>query len=417
MIIILGFALSGCNPETNTFAITYTISEGGSISGDLHQTVEKGKNGTSVTAIADDDYIFIGWSDGYQHETRQEINVNSNINVCANFEKKKTPSSQKLNEPTNIRIEGDILKWNAIFEASGYMIDIDGNMHEIDIEEFSLSSLPKSSVYFIKIMAKGNGTTYTDSEYSEVLKYFAETSMNLKYASINNGEAYEVFRGTEENTDLVIAEYYNGKPVVSIGERAFEGFDVLKRVTIPNAVKNIKDWAFAKCNGLLNIDIPQSVEEIGNYAFANCSGLKSLFVPNSTKNIGEGAFIYCAGLQEITLGTGLTEINDWIFGECISLKKFEIPSNIKIIGKYAFFNCKELTEISLGVGVTDIKEGAFSLCSGLLNITISAVVKYIGYYAFGGCENITIIVQGYESTPDGWDKEWNFDNCRVIWGN
>lgn len=43
MIIVLGILLSGCKPETENSSITYTISEGGSISGDLHQTVERAK--------------------------------------------------------------------------------------------------------------------------------------------------------------------------------------------------------------------------------------------------------------------------------------------------------------------------------------------------------------------------------------
>lgn len=417
LIIALMFALAGCksNPEPEQFSVSYTAAIGGSISGNLSQTIEKGGNSTAVTAIANDDYIFIGWSDGNQNKTRQETNVQENLNLYANFEKKNSTASEKLTAPANLQYEITTLLWNVVDGANGYIIDIDGNTHETINTTFSLASLPTTSVYFIKVKAKGNDSTYTDSEFSDVIIFFAGTSANLKYESINNGEAYEVSQGTETATNIVVAEYYNGKPVVSIGEHAFEDYSELEKITIPNSVINIKDWAFANCNGLQSIEIPNNVVSIGEYGFANCNKLKSLIIPNKVNNIGEGAFIYCTGLLEITIGDGLIEISDWMFGECSSLEKIEIPNNINIVGKYAFFNCIKMAEASMGTGVTEIKEGAFALCSNLPSITISEDIIYIGYFAFGGCDNLTIKVIAHESTPEEWDADWNFDNCAVIW--
>ena len=75
--------------QKQTYTITYTASEGGRIQGSTGQTVNANGNGTSVTAVANEGYDFIGWSDGVTAATRQETNVNDNINVTANFRKKQ----------------------------------------------------------------------------------------------------------------------------------------------------------------------------------------------------------------------------------------------------------------------------------------------------------------------------------------
>lgn len=35
--------------------------------------------------------------------------------------------------------------------------------------------------------------------------------------------------------------------------------------------------------------------------------------------------------------------------------------------------------------------------------------------AFKGCKNLTIYCQAKEK-PEGYDNDWNFDNCNVVWG-
>lgn|GEM_PF-3054273 len=67
------------------YDLSYTAGAGGSIIGEVSQTVEKGANGSSVTAVADDGYEFVQWSDGVQMATRQDLNVQGNISVTAQF--------------------------------------------------------------------------------------------------------------------------------------------------------------------------------------------------------------------------------------------------------------------------------------------------------------------------------------------
>jgi hypothetical protein len=72
-------------PTPTTYNITYNASEGGSIQGNAAQTLSAGQSGTSVTAIAEPGYRFIQWSDGLTTVTRAALDVQTNLQVTAEF--------------------------------------------------------------------------------------------------------------------------------------------------------------------------------------------------------------------------------------------------------------------------------------------------------------------------------------------
>jgi len=78
---------------------------------------------------------------------------------------------------------------------------------------------------------------------------------------------------------LAIPLTYDGKPVTSIGDRAF--------------------W---KCTNLTSVTIPDSVTRIGRSAFNSCSSLTSVTIPDSVTSIENGAFFGCSSLKRITFG-------------------------------------------------------------------------------------------------------------------
>lgn len=74
-------------PQENYYTVTYLAEEGGAIDGIAEQSVKEGENAEAVTAVHDDGYYFVKWSDGVTTATRQDINVTSEIIVTAEFEK------------------------------------------------------------------------------------------------------------------------------------------------------------------------------------------------------------------------------------------------------------------------------------------------------------------------------------------
>ena len=74
--------------ERDYYIVTYENSENGRIEGTLVQNVKKGGSTSNVTAIADDGYIFVGWSDGRTVATRHDAYVTADITVHPVFKKK-----------------------------------------------------------------------------------------------------------------------------------------------------------------------------------------------------------------------------------------------------------------------------------------------------------------------------------------
>ena len=101
---------------------------------------------------------------------------------------------------------------------------------------------------------------------------------------------------------LAIPLTYDGKPVTSIGDRAFWKCSNLTSVTIPDSVTRIGLWAFRRCSSLTSVTISDSVTYIGEYAFSGCTSLTSVTIPDSVISIYNGAFEGCTSLKRITFG-------------------------------------------------------------------------------------------------------------------
>lgn len=82
-----------------TVVLSYNATEGGRIDGSSRQTLKKGDDGQRVTAIANAGWHFTSWSDGSTEASRQDTNVQADLQVTAGFEK-DTPTPPASNPPT-----------------------------------------------------------------------------------------------------------------------------------------------------------------------------------------------------------------------------------------------------------------------------------------------------------------------------
>ena len=210
--------------------------------------------------------------------------------------------------------------------------------------------------------------------------------------------------------ELVIPATIEGKPVTSIGNKAFDECTSLTSITIPDSVTSIVLRAFSGCTSLTSITIPDSVTSIGDEVFINCTNLASITIPDSVTSIGDGAFWNCTNLTSITFGTNskFTSIAVSAFYQCTSLTSITIPDSVTSIGGSAFAGCSSLTSITIPDSVTSIGNGAFSGCTSLTSITILDGVTSIGRGAFFGCTNLTTITIPSSVTTIG-DKA--FSGC------
>lgn len=73
------------SPVAVRYTLTYTVFANGSLTGATAQTVARGGGGSPVTAVPDEGYHFVRWSDGSTVNPRTDLNVQADTAVTANF--------------------------------------------------------------------------------------------------------------------------------------------------------------------------------------------------------------------------------------------------------------------------------------------------------------------------------------------
>ena len=130
------------------------------------------------------------------------------LGACNNNDKNPTtpPAPVKLTAPTNLQITGLELKWTAVLNASGYKVDVNGTAYDAAGAIYSLAPLiAPGNTYQIKVMAKGNGTNYTDSDWSAVKSHTTDPVSEPLY-NLPEGLNVEIEIRKETNTLGVITK-------------------------------------------------------------------------------------------------------------------------------------------------------------------------------------------------------------------
>ena len=279
---------------------------------------------------------------------------------------------------------------------------------------------------------------------------YQEGTEGLSYSLVENGEAYLVTSiGTATGDNIVISNFYQGKPVVGIAEHAFYHCSELTSITIPEGIKSVASYAFFDCTRLEKITISNSVISIGSsafyntayynnasnwengvlyigkhlvnvqttlsgaytvkegtcciasYAFSYCVDLTSITIPDSVIGIGEGVFSGCNKLTAFVVTPGSSQYHS--AGNCLidtveknliaGCNNSLIPTDgsVTSIGDGAFSDLTGITSINIPDGVTSIGKYAFSACTNLASVTIPISVKSIGTAAFGHCTGLTAV--------------------------
>ncbi len=255
-----------------------------------------------------------------------------------------------------------------------------------------------------------------------------------------------------------------------IGNYAFGACNSLINVNIPNSVTALRSYVFWACESLISATIGNGVDDIGTL-FCDCSSLTSVTLSNGIKSIGGYAFYGCTNLTSITIPESVDSFGDYAFGNCSRLEEihfnatwivedwcgtevfydagtygnginmfvgkdvikipaslfeassppkityvtFEDGSSCQSIGKRAFYGCTNLVRIDIPNNVNSIEEYAFYGCTSLISVTIPDGVRNVGERTFYKCSNLTIYCMA-GSKPSGWNSDWNYSNCPVVWG-
>ncbi len=210
----------------------------------------------------------------------------------------------------------------------------------------------------------------------------------LRYRINEKKDGYYVV-GVHEDTDpatikeLVIPQYYNGKPVVGILDKAFyDGtatnptYSGITKVVLPDTMKKIGQDAFRKLVNLTELKLGAGLEEIGDNAFRECRYIRAIDLPEGLKTIGANAFS-SIWFTELTVPASVTTIGDAAFqATYLTELKFAEGSKLATIGGSAFANCAYLKEVALPETVTSVGASAFAGCKSLESLTLSTAAPW-----------------------------------------
>lgn len=206
--------------------------------------------------------------------------------------------------------------------------------------------------------------------------------------------------------------------VTEVADNAFASCVKMKTVSIPSSVTKIGDKAFYGCEALDNITIPKSVESVGDGAFWNTeilnyqirnnagplyyadtwliyadSSVKTVMeastpIKASTTGIAGGAFAGCDDLTKVDMPLGILYISDAAFLSATKLSSVTIPTSAKKIGEMAFAGCSSLIELNIPNSVDSIGISAFESCNNLTKINIPSSVTKIAESTFRNCSSL-----------------------------
>lgn len=247
--------------------------------------------------------------------------------------------------------------------------------------------------------------------------------------------------------DLDIQFEAGACPVTAIAPKAFEGMTALRRVVLPDSLRQIGEMAFSGCIHLTQMVIPGGVQRVGTLAFAKCAGLVRVRIEPGVQALGPSCFSKCTGLIRVDVPASLTSFGGGVFFGCgrqlclygaqdvpaqryaqlngvrydseswrkdetlvlteredgtlivtgtrlSAPERIEIPTEIcgrRIVGvaAKAFFACGTLSHLSIGAGVREIGESAFFGCRSLTCVSFERGLERVGDSAFAGCESLT----------------------------
>ncbi len=219
-----------------------------------------------------------------------------------------------------------------------------------------------------------------------------------------NGELTVYYKG--DDSTVVFPSHIDAFPVTKIADQHMQSDyrnETVKKIVLPETVKEIGKNAFMNCVALEDIVLPSSLEHIRSQAFYGCtslksvhiksdcidgtsyqafagcgiesailenvtvipyeffvkSGLKSITLPSSVKHIENGAFSGCGKLETVILSEGIEKIDSKAF-KSTAIKEIVIPNTVKELTERAFIDCVSLEKVTFN---GDAPENFFDLSS------------------------------------------------------
>lgn len=247
-------------------------------------------------------------------------------------------------------------------------------------------------------------------------------------------------------TEAEIPAEIDGHVITMVELDCFKDNEVLKKVTLPDTITVIEDYAFYKCFGLESINIPENVKNIGFQAFYGCN-LNEITIPASVTEIEGWAFEGCNSLKAVHVAKGnqnyvdedgilfnkdktelilypsaKTDITSYTVPEtCVKLEGYAFMANqhlqeinidsVQEIGQDVFYYCTSLESIKIPEGITELKGSMFGNCTSLKTVILPEGITNLGSGCFYNCVTLEEIYLPESLTSI---NDYAFFNCASL---
>ena len=209
-----------------------------------------------------------------------------------------------------------------------------------------------------------------------IVCFYMHSTANAKTAENTNPFEYETVSENENTccitgiritkdegiSELKIPDIIDGKMVVSIGKgvvlnsgeeqewNAFLMYEAadefawysregtegqlqrakkIKKIILPDTIKEIREYAFYGLRGLKLIELPESLTTIGRNAFSYTS-IRKMHFPSNLTSIGEGLFYYRSCLEDINIPA---KLKDGVVDLARTISKSAVPWKSFVVSK------------------------------------------------------------------------------------
>lgn len=218
---------------------------------------------------------------------------------------------------------------------------------------------------------------------------------------------------------VVIASEYEGLPVTSIHQYAFNDAPEITDIRIPptftefqplwcsllqsakkveNGIVYIDKWAVGYTEELDSvIYLRGDTVGIANGAF-NYANMQTVNLPHSLLHIDGFAFFKCKSLSLVVMSECLQTIGDCAFTECSALPSISLPDTLTTIGRNAFADCTALTELNIPDSVCVMEYQDYTR---YMHLVTEATVEGFFYKGVYYLDNWAI---GHKSVPGSYSE-------------
>jgi hypothetical protein len=167
----------------DTYTLTYTSGNGGSISGSSTQSIDYGEDGTEVTAVPDTGYDFVQWSDGSTSTSRTDTNITTTTAYSASF----TTSTYTLSYSTST--------------IGGYITGSSTQTIYYGENGAEVTAVPDTGYSFVSWSDGSTSTSRTDTNITTTTAYTSAFAINTYTLTYSAGTGGSVSGSSSQTVD------------------------------------------------------------------------------------------------------------------------------------------------------------------------------------------------------------------------